>query len=106
MCARLVWFTCHPSQAPPLGYLPSPHGAFQEHAAHPLEWSRELSSNGSSGTCIPDGGYSPHSPAVLARRGQLSTETFAPRKPKDDLHLSATPCFPRAQDKQRYSTLT
>jgi hypothetical protein len=43
------------SQAPPLGYLPSPHGAFQEHAAHPSEWSEALSSKGSLGTCIPSG---------------------------------------------------
>src|SRR5882724_2784335 len=43
------------SQAPPLGGLLPPHGAFQEHAAHPPEWSEELSSKGSSGTCIPDG---------------------------------------------------
>ena len=43
------------SQALPLGYLPSPHSAFQEHAAHLLEWSRRLSSKGSKGTCIPWG---------------------------------------------------
>src|SRR5215510_1352422 len=42
------------SQARLLGYLPSPHRAFQEHAAHPIEWSMELSSKGSSGTCIPE----------------------------------------------------
>src|SRR6266852_9153789 len=64
--------------------VPSPHGTFQEHAAHPPEWSGELSSNGSSDTCIPDGGYSPHSYAVFARRGQLSTETLAHRKHNDD----------------------
>src|SRR2546428_14172432 len=103
MCARLVWFTCHPSQAPPLGYLPSPHGAFQEHAAHPLEWSRELSSNGSSGTCIPDGGYFPHSSAVFARRRQLSTENFEQRKHKEYLQLSAPPSFPPPHCTQPYS---
>ena len=43
------------SQAPPLGGLLPPHGAFQEHAAHTLEWSRVLSSKGSLGTCIPRG---------------------------------------------------
>src|SRR5712691_1426270 len=43
------------SQAPPLGGLSPPHGAFQEHAAHTLEWSRVLSSKGSLGTCIPRG---------------------------------------------------
>src|SRR5512132_1750729 len=30
------------SQARLLGYLPSPHRAFQEHATHPIEWSMEL----------------------------------------------------------------
>src|SRR2546425_7616237 len=34
--------------------VPSPHSAFQEHAAHPIEWSMELSSKGSSGTCMPE----------------------------------------------------
>jgi len=42
------------SQALLLGYLPSPHSAFQEHAAHPIEWSMALSSKSSSGTCIPE----------------------------------------------------
>ena len=47
---------CHSSAQPPLlGGLPPPHGAFQEHAAHLVEWSTTLSSKGSSGTCIPDG---------------------------------------------------
>src|SRR6266705_375342 len=101
--ARLVWFTCHPSQASPFGYLPSPHDAFQEHAAHPPEWSGELSSNGSSGTCIPDGGYSPHSYAVFARRGQVSTETLAQRKHNDDLQLIDTRCVPSPHCRHRYS---
>ena len=43
------------SQALPLGYLPSPHSAFQEHAAHNVKWSTLLSSKGSLGTCIPKG---------------------------------------------------
>src|SRR5262249_49347199 len=43
------------NQAPHLGYLPSPHSAFQEHAAHMAKWSAMLSSNGSRGTCIPRG---------------------------------------------------
>jgi len=43
------------SQAPPLGGLSPPHGAFQEHAAHILEWSMMLRSKGSSSTCIPEG---------------------------------------------------
>jgi hypothetical protein len=43
------------SQAPPLGGLSPPHGAFQEHAAHAREWSMALNSKGSLGTCIPKG---------------------------------------------------
>ena len=43
------------SQALLLGYLLSPHSAFQEHAAHVVEWSITLNSNGSWGTCIPQG---------------------------------------------------
>jgi hypothetical protein len=37
------------SQAPRLGDLPSPHGAFQEHAAHIARWPAMLSSKGSGG---------------------------------------------------------
>ena len=44
------------SQALLLGDLLSPHSAFQEHAAHGVEWSTPLSSKGSWGTCIPQGG--------------------------------------------------
>jgi hypothetical protein len=57
------------SQAPLLGSLLLPHGAFQEHAAHTLEWSGMLSSKGSSGTCMPEGGF-PHSYRPLSRRTQ------------------------------------
>ena len=47
---------CHSSAQPPLlGGLPPPHGAFQEHAAHLVEWSTTLNSKGSAGTCIPEG---------------------------------------------------
>src|SRR2546425_7902256 len=41
------------SQAPPLGNLSLPHGAFQEHAAHVIEWSMTLRSKGSLGACTP-----------------------------------------------------
>src|SRR5262249_46949286 len=41
---------CHSSaKPPPLGGLPPPQGAFQEHAAHLVEWSTTLSSKGSRG---------------------------------------------------------
>src|SRR5882724_1917844 len=43
------------SQALRLGYLLSPHSAFQGHAAHTTGWSVMLSPNGSSDTCISDG---------------------------------------------------
>ena len=43
------------SQALLLGYLLSPHSAFQEHAAHVVEWPTTLNSKGSWGTCIPQG---------------------------------------------------
>ena len=47
---------CHLSaKRTPIGYLPSPHVAFQEHAPHTARWSAVLSSNGSRGTCIPRG---------------------------------------------------
>src|ERR1043166_9994407 len=43
------------SQALHLGYLLSPHSAFQGHAAHTARWPAMLSSNGSSDTGIADG---------------------------------------------------
>ena len=43
------------SQALHLGYLLSPHRAFQGHAAHTARWPAMLSPNGSSDTCISDG---------------------------------------------------
>jgi len=56
------------SQELPVGDLPSPHNPFQEHAAHPPRWPGELSSNGSSGTCIPE--VFRHSYMPLSRRTQ------------------------------------
>src|SRR5882672_7676543 len=43
------------SQALHLGYLLSPHSAFQGHAAHTARWPAMLSPNGSSDTCLSDG---------------------------------------------------
>ena len=54
------------SQAPPLGGLSPPHGAFQGHAAHAVEWSAALSPKGSLGACTPK--VFPHSSMPLARR--------------------------------------
>src|SRR5262249_58400716 len=39
------------SQAPPFGDLPSPHGAFQGHAAHRIEWPIRLRPKGSTRAC-------------------------------------------------------
>ena len=38
-----------------LGSVLLPHNTFQEHAAHPAEWSAALHSNGSECTCIHSG---------------------------------------------------
>ena len=54
------------AKPPPLGSLSLPHGAFQEHAAHTIEWSMMLSSKGSSDTCISE--VFPHSSMPLSRR--------------------------------------
>src|SRR5262249_38546077 len=43
------------SQAPRLGYLPSPHSAFQEYATHMARWPAMLNSKGSWSTCILQG---------------------------------------------------
>ena len=43
------------SQEAHLGSLLLPHAAFQEYAAHPVEWSTALNSKGSERTCIRSG---------------------------------------------------
>src|SRR6266849_6398792 len=43
------------SQASHLGSVLLPHDAFQEHAAHVVEWSTTLRSKGSESTCIRSG---------------------------------------------------
>src|SRR2546422_3653955 len=62
------------SQAAHLGSLLLPHAAFQEHAAHPAEWSAELNSKGSERTCIRSGlatflhdAFTAHSDLVVDR---------------------------------------
>jgi hypothetical protein len=68
------------SQALPLGGLLLPHSAFQEHAAHPLEWSRELSSKGSLDTCISKGhstfSYAAFTAHVGERVDQIAVGVF------------------------------
>ena len=51
---------------PPLAGLSPAHGALQEHAAHTIEWSMLLRSNGSLGACPPK--VFPHSSMPLSRR--------------------------------------
>ena len=41
------------AKPPPLAGLSPSHGAFQEHAAHTIEWSMMLNSKGSLGACTP-----------------------------------------------------
>src|SRR6266568_5852765 len=68
-----VWSILHARQSTlrPRVAVPSPHGTFQEHAAHPIEWSMKLSSKGSSGTCIPE--VFRHSSILLSRRSRTSS---------------------------------
>src|SRR5216684_3172397 len=63
------------SQAPPLGGLLPPHGAFQEHAAHPPRWPGELSSKGSSDTCISAGVF--HIPMPCFHGARSGSDTGA-----------------------------
>jgi hypothetical protein len=52
-----VWSILHARQSTlrPRVAVPSSQGAFQEHAAHVVEWSTTLSSNGSWGAWTPHG---------------------------------------------------
>ena len=54
------------AKPPPLGGLPPPHEACQEHAAHLVEWSTTLSSQGSLGACTSK--VFPPSSMPLSRR--------------------------------------
>ena len=72
------------SQAAHLGSLLLPHAAFQEHAAHPAEWSAELHSKGSERTCIRSGlatflpcAFAAHSDLVVDQ-GPWDVETSSP----------------------------
>ena len=88
------------AKPPPLGGLPPPHGAFQEHAAHLVEWSTTLSSTGSAGPCIPAGvttffhaAFTAHSEAraeAIGRRllgiGRCLTALSPPQNGACDFH--------------------
>ena len=65
------------AQPPPLAGLSPAHGAFQEHAAHTIEWSMMLSSNGSLGACTPK--VLPHSSMPLSRRTERTLEAVSSR---------------------------
>src|SRR5713101_344388 len=83
------------SQAFPLGSLLLPHNAFQEHAAHPPEWSAALSSKGSERTCIRSGlatflhyAFTAHPDLVVTSRASFNLLDVSIRCPHD---VSSTP---------------
>src|SRR5713101_6543313 len=76
-----------------LGGLLPPQVAFQEHAAHPPRWPGELSSKGSSDTCISDGvspflyrAFTAHGAHLILVHADLAFASFATR-------LDAGTCF-------------
>src|SRR6266852_3032899 len=75
-----------------LGGLLPPQGAFQEHAAHPPRWPGELSSKGSSDTCISDGVSTFLYRAFTAHGAHLvlvhARHTFAPFEARFDAQAS------------------
>src|SRR5438309_6149837 len=99
------------SQALHLGYLLSPHNAFQGHAAHTARWPAMLSPNGSSDTCIADGVFHipmpcfhgaipaypkvfPHSYMPLSRRTTLGCQaTSGPPSARQRARTDVAPCF-------------
>src|SRR5262249_6010104 len=87
------------SQALHLGYLLSPHSAFQGHAAHTARCPAMLRPNGSSATCIADGVFSmptscfhgapPVCPKVLRHSYRvLSRRTVSRKEPRQTTHTS------------------
>src|SRR5438105_15646362 len=69
-----------------LGGLLPPEVAFQEHAAHPPCWPGELSSKGSSDTCISDGvstllygAFTAHGPALVRVQPPFTLASLAAR---------------------------
>src|SRR2546428_9161471 len=66
------------SQALHLGYLLSPHRAFQGHAAHTARWPTMLSPNGSSDTCISDGVFHIPMPCFHGAPPDLPTGRASP----------------------------
>src|SRR5438046_5857702 len=71
------------SQASHLGSLLLPHDAFQEHAAHVVEWSTTLSSKGSESTCILSGLTTFLHYAFTAHSNLVVRGITAHRKPPD-----------------------
>src|SRR5439155_9501799 len=65
------------AQPPPLESLSLSPGAFQEHAAHTIEWSMMRHSKGSQGACTPR--VFPHSSMPLSRRTERRLEAVACR---------------------------
>src|SRR5438876_11335093 len=71
------------SQAFHLGSVLLPHNAFQEHAAHPAEWSAALNSKGSERTCIRSGLATFLHDAFTAHPDYVVECGIAPRKPPE-----------------------
>jgi len=76
-----------------LGGLLPPQVAFQEHAAHPPRWPGELSSKGSSDTCISDGvstflyrAFTAHGPHLVRVHARFTLASLA-------AGLNAHSCF-------------
>src|SRR5262249_54127866 len=93
------------SQALHLGYLLSPHSAFQGHAAHTARWPVMLRPNGSSATCIADGvfhilmscfhGAPPVCPKVLRLSYRvLSRRTVSRKEPRQATHSNCCQGLP------------
>ena len=75
-----------------LGGLLPPQAAFQEYAAHPPRWPGELSSKGSSDTCISDGvstflhrAFTAHGAHLILVHAHLALAPF--EAPSDGLDL-------------------
>src|SRR5713226_1862463 len=96
------------SQALHLGYLLSPHSAFQGHAAHTARWPAMLSPNGSSDTCISAGVFHipmpclhgalpvypqvlPHSSRLLHGAARAPTTTPTPPLPRASAFRHGSP---------------
>src|SRR6266704_6340965 len=90
------------SQASHLGSLLLPHDAFQEYAAHPAEWSAELSSKGSERTCIRSG-LATFLHCAFTAHSDLVVDSWASITASATLHpLSLAHCSPWRTEGSRW----